>query len=327
MSFSQIKGQDRPVEILKSYLKNSRMEGGYLFSGPQGIGKRLAALTIAKALNCREEGLDSCDQCASCLKIEKFQHPDVHLIAGSGAQDGEENTADIKIEQIRQLQKEIALRPYEAAKKAFIIDNAHNLTPEAENALLKVLEEPPKDSVIILVTDKPGRLFKTIISRCKVIRFCALKREELKEVLRSNYHVDADRAHFLAFFCEGRPGAAVRLKDSDIFKTKNMVLDRFIFSSGFELSRFPALSRDELRGYLNIIAAALRDIYLLKNGLSPSEIINLDRADELSGKARVFTAEDLDDAMNMVSDSVLYLEQNVNTRLLLHNIGAVLWKE
>ncbi|MFA5346450.1 MAG: hypothetical protein WC315_09290, partial [Candidatus Omnitrophota bacterium] len=99
MSFSAIRGQDRPVEIIKTYIENACMEGGYLFTGPEGIGKKMAALALAKALNCPEAKTNACGHCASCLKIENGQHPDVHIITGEGAQ--------IKIEAIRQLQKDV----------------------------------------------------------------------------------------------------------------------------------------------------------------------------------------------------------------------------
>ena len=219
MSFSTIKGQDNPVSILQSYLERNRLAGGYLFTGPEGVGKKLTAKILAKTLNCQEGGLDSCDRCPSCLKIEKDQHPDVHLIESDGQ--------EIKIESIRQLQREISFRPYEGKKKVFIIDKAHTLNPESSNALLKILEEPPKDSVIILVTDKPNLLFKTIISRCKAIKFPALKRSELKGVLKLEHGFSDEMAHFLAYYSEGRIGYALRLKDSGILCQKNAVIDIF----------------------------------------------------------------------------------------------------
>src|SRR3989338_5276190 len=109
MSFKEIKGQDSAVNILKTHIQNSRLAQSYIFSGPQGVGKSLIAKTLAKALNCQQDGLDSCDTCSSCLRIEKNTHPDVHML---DFQDGE-----IKIEHIRQLQREISLRPYEAKHK------------------------------------------------------------------------------------------------------------------------------------------------------------------------------------------------------------------
>lgn len=316
MSFKDIKGQARAINILSGYIGHSCLEGAYLFTGPDGVGKKLCAKALAKAVNCLEGGLDSCDRCASCAKIENNQHPDVHLI--------ENQDADIKIEQVRQLQKDISLRPYEGKRKVFIIDNAHRLTPEAANALLKILEEPPRGSLIILVTDKPSLLFKTIISRCKIIKFSSLKNTELKEILKKDYSLDNNTAHFLAYFSEGRLGAALRLKDTDIIRDKNRVIDKFILARKMSLDNLSIQNRDEVRSFLNILASWFRDIYLIKIGTPHGEIINFDRKDELLKAMSRFSFLDLNEIFDSISDSILYLEQNINIRLLLHNLGSQL---
>ena len=231
MSFQHIKGQDKPIRLLQRCLEQSSLEGGYLFSGPDGIGKRLAALETAKALNCDQRSAEACGQCPACRRIEAQQHPDVHTIAS-----GE---SEIKIEAIRQLKNQIGLKAYEGRHKVFIIDNAHRLTPEASNALLKVLEEPPSKSLLILISDKPARLFKTILSRCKTVKFFPLRREELQGLLREDYALDSESAHFLAYFCEGRLGECLRLKDTDIIQEKNRIIDAL---SGLEKSGLDSIT-------------------------------------------------------------------------------------
>lgn len=308
MSFKDIKAQDRPVKILQGYIEESRLQGGYLFAGPEGIGKVLVAKTLAKAVNCYRDCLDSCDNCISCIKIEKNQHPDVH-------------TYGFYIEDTRQLQKDISLKPYEAKKKFFIIDNAHHLTTEASNALLKVLEEPPRDSLIILVSSKPRLLFKTIISRCKIIRLYPLKRIELEEILKKDYCMDSELAHFLAYFCEGRIGTALRLKDTDILREKNRIIDEFVSSGKSQsLKSLPLQNRENSEKYLNILAAWFRDIYLIKVGMPHSELINLDRKAQILKIMSRYTLFDLDEILNYIKDAFLYLEQNVNIKLLLSNL-------
>jgi len=334
MSFKDILGQANAIDQVRAYIKESKLEGGYLFSGPEGVGKKLSALYVAKALNCLNSEAEPCGNCPSCNKINLGQHPDIHLInadtlvddelkEGSGESGGSEA---LKIGHIRQLQKSIALRPYEAKRKVYIIDNAHNLTAAASNALLKILEEPPKMSLIILVTDKPGRLFKTIISRCKVIKFPAMKRSELERVLNKVYGLDSGYAHFLAYFCEGRIGKALSLKDSGILREKNTVIDNLALSSELKLESAGLKDREVVRGYLNILATWFRDIYLIKSGMSPLEAINLDRDRELSDWSQKLTFMQLNAAIDAVSDSIMYLGRNVNTRLLLLNLGACLWK-
>lgn len=318
MSFSSIKGQGAPLNILKEYIVNSRLSGGYLFIGPEGVGKKLAALTLAKTVNCLEQTADSCDTCSSCRKIESGQHPDVHVV--------ECEDSEIKIENIRQLQREISFKPYEGKKKVFIIDKAHYLNAESSNALLKVLEEPPKDSLIILVTEKPSLLFKTVISRCKTLKFPALKREALKEILKKDFNFPEERAHFLAYFSEGRIGYALRLKDSDILQEKNRIINKFALSPRLDLEDLSLKKKEEVRGYLNILATWFRDIYLLKVGLPHSEIINFDRRAELLKVMPRFSFPDLDGILESISEAITQLEHNINMKLLLYNLGAQLWK-
>ncbi len=304
--------------MLKGYIKQSRLEGGYLFSGPQGVGKRSIAKILAKTVNCDQGLSDACDKCASCVKIESNQHPDIHVI--------QQEDSEIKIEFIRQLQREISLRSFEAKRKVFIIDNAHNLTAEASNALLKILEEPTGNSLIILISDKQQLLFKTIISRCKVLKFFPLARVELMEILKNDFGLDNNTAHFLAYFSEGRLGRALKLKDSDIIREKNVIIDKMAFSTKPNFNSSIAPDKDKIRTYLNILATWFRDIYLVKIGMPHSEIINCDRKDDLLKVMSKFSFSDLNNILYSISDSIIYLTQNINNKLVLYNLGAQIWK-
>ncbi len=317
MSFQDIKGQDKPIQLLREYIKGSRLEGSYLFVGEEGIGKKLVAQTLAKALNCDNQTTESCDKCVSCLKIENSRHPDVHIIDGNIAgEDGD----SIKIEYIRQMQKEISLRAYEGRKKVFIIDNAHNLTADAANSLLKILEEPPSGTVIILISAKPALLFKTITSRCKVMKFYPLGRAKLEDSLKKDFRLDNNLAHYLAYFCEGRIGRALRLKDTDILREKNAVIETFTSAKRAGLSRIATETRDDMRTQLNILAGWFRDLHLVKIGTPYQELINLDRKEELLKLMHRYTFVDLYEIMNSISKSLLYLERNINMKLLLSNL-------
>lgn len=318
MLFNSIKGQDKAIQMLKGYIEQSKLTGGYLFVGPEGVGKKLIAKTLAKAINCLEDGPDGCGECISCKKIENNQHPDMHFIEHEGD--------EIKIEYIRNLQREINLRPYEAKRKVFIIDNAHNLTAEASNALLKILEEPPKSSLIILISDKPAVLFKTIISRCKILKFTPLARPALKSILKNDFSLDEFTAHFLAYFSEGRLGKALKLKDTEIIKEKNLIIDKMALSLGPNFDNLSFQNKDDFRSGLNILAAWFRDIYLVKIGMPHSEIINLDRKEELLKARDKFSFSDLNNILYSISNSIVYLGQNINNKLVLYNLGAQLWK-
>ncbi len=318
MSFDLIKGQDKAVYSLKQAMASGKLFGGYLFSGPEGVGKKTAALDLAAALNCGVKNLDACGECPSCRKIKNRAHPDLHII--------ESADSDIKIEDIREMQRLIFLRAYEALTKVFIIDNAHRLTLEAANAILKVLEEPPPHSLIILVTDKPALLLKTVVSRCKQIRFCALDRDDLCGILSCDHGLEAGLAHFLAFFCEGRMGQALRLKDSQILRNKNDVIDRFIFAKK-NLITSAAVSKDQMRGWLAILGSWFRDIYCLKAGLPLGELINIDRQDDLAASAGDYSYPRLAGIMDLISSVAAYLEQNVNLKLLFNNLESQLCKD
>jgi len=318
MSFKDIRGQDKPIQMLKDHMNQGRLAGAYLFTGPEGVGKILTAKTLAKAVNCLGGNFEACGECVSCLKIDKAQHPDVHIIDSEGA--------EIKIELIRQLQGQIALRPYEGKKKVFIINNAHDLNLASSNAFLKTLEEAPGESLIILVSEKPSLLLKTIISRCRILKFNPLARPELEAILTKDYSLEAGLAHFLAYFCEGRLGHALRLKDADILKEKNRVIDEFVFQGSTGLEKNKPHKREEARESLNILACWFRDLYLIKTGMPHSELINLDRKNELLKSMQQFSFFELDEILNSISGSLLYVGQNINIKLLKSNLKAEIWK-
>ena len=167
MSSTEIKDKNTAEKILDETIKSEKLGHAYLFLGPDKELMSQTAIKFAKALNCFEQGngLSSCDRCLSCRKIEHFNHPDIgHIRAGGASQR-------IKIEQIRNLQKEAYLKPTEARKKVYIIYDADSMAHEASNCLLKTLEEPPRDVIIILISLHLSGLLSTIISRCQIIRF------------------------------------------------------------------------------------------------------------------------------------------------------------
>ncbi|MFA5092867.1 MAG: DNA polymerase III subunit delta' [Candidatus Omnitrophota bacterium] len=318
MGFANILGQVKPLSIINAYIEGSAFSGGFIFSGPEGIGKLMTAKIIAQKLNCTSSTDKPCGICEACIKMEKLNHPDLHLIQNGDAQ--------IKIEDIRLILREASFRPYEGQMKVFIIDNAHKLNIEAANSLLKILEEPPKQSLIILITHKPQSIIKTILSRCKVIRFAPLERSSLQNILTKNYFLDASSAHFVAYYAEGRLGLALRLKDSLQLMEKNKIFDAFVLSQKPLDRSLATQNKEQLRSTLNILAAWFRDLYLLKAGCSENEIINLDRKNDLLKLIPKFSFKQLDDIVSSISESMLYLEKNINSKLLLHNLGAQLWK-
>ncbi|MDD5255625.1 MAG: DNA polymerase III subunit delta' C-terminal domain-containing protein, partial [Candidatus Omnitrophica bacterium] len=178
----------------------------------------------------------------------------------------------------------------------------------------------PEQAVFILTSSKQALLFKTIISRCRIIRFAPLARHVLEEIMVNDFGIQQPRAHFLGYFSEGRIGYALALRETDLLGEKNRIINEFIFSSPG--SSGPAKEKEDLHVVLNVLATWFRDIYMVKTGLPHSELINLDRRDELLGFINRYGWPALDSIMNTISESLLYLERNVNTKLLLSNVRA-----
>jgi DNA polymerase-3 subunit delta' len=204
MTFEDIQGHDKPVLILKRAIANKTLAHAYLFSGEEGIGKKMAALALAAAVNCGEAGPEGgCGVCPSCRKIASLGHPDVHILVP----DGDE----IKIDQVRQTQADLSLKPFEGAKKILIVDGAESMNTAASNAFLKTLEEPPGDSLLILVTAMPQSLLPTIRSRCQEIRFHPLPRRTLAQALMRRRELSEGDAWFLAALAQGSMGRGLSM--------------------------------------------------------------------------------------------------------------------
>ncbi len=301
------------IERLKGFITQSHVAGTYLFSGPAGIGKYKVACAFAMALNCLEEKDDFCGRCFSCMKIEKNIHPDIHCF------DFEDE--DIPIDAVRELRRQVSLRPYEARYKVFIIRHAHKLGVASSNALLKTLEEASGSTVIILITDKPFMLPKTILSRCQQVKFASLTRLRLAEILHIDYNVAEDLAHYLAFSSEGRIEEALRLKETTNIESRDAVINTLAFGMG--KTRLGD-SREQMREYLTTLARWFRDIYLLKAGVNVEEIIHRDRINELAKEAERYSFETLDEIFATLTNSSALLERNVNSKLLLAHLEAVI---
>ena len=175
MQFDSFIGNRKIIGRLRTKLVEGRFPQGLIFSGPEGVGKRTCALMIAKALNCENaQAADFCDACSSCRKIGSGMHCDVTTISV------EEDATQIKIAQVRQLLRLLDLQPLEGRNKVFIIDPADLLNPEAANALLKGLEEPPENTFFILITVNVHELLLTVRSRCQVYNFTPLTLDEIR---------------------------------------------------------------------------------------------------------------------------------------------------
>lgn len=313
MSFKDIKGHATTIEFLKSALSSGRLGHAYLFIGPESIGKAMTARTLAKTANCQKGKTDSCDECPSCMKIDKSIHPDVNWLLP----EGKGNV--IKIEKIRWLRANISLKPYEGRVKFYIIDKAHHMNAEAANCLLKTLEEPPQDSVLILISQKLEKIFFTVRSRCQIVRFKAMDSEGLAKILKDEYKVSADLSRFLAHYSSGRIGKALTLENEGILKWKNEVIDNFV-EEGIRLDEdefFFGSDKEKILEMLNILAVWYRDILILKSAKTDNLLINTDRIQDLNLEAARFSQEQLMDMLDEIKETNVLIEQNVNPKLAL----------
>lgn len=311
MSFADLKGQEAAVTFLKSSLKSEKLSHAYVFCGPSGVGKMLAAINFAKALVCANKvSLEPCDSCPACKKIEEFTHPDVFMLRP------EKEGQAIKIDDVRQLIKDIYLKPFEAKKKVYIIDEAQDMKHEAANALLKTLEEPPTDSILILIADNLKALFHTIVSRSQVVRFYPLRYDLIKELLIKEHGMDEAKAHVLSRLSCGSLGEVTRYKDEDIYEKRSSLINSVTKRSIAELS-FDDLPKEKVKLYLDILLTWFRDILTAKAGADNSMLVNVDKIDYISSEAKRLSFKYLEDVIDNIILTLSYLDQNANAKLAM----------
>jgi len=314
MSFKEIIGNQKSIEVLKNIFLRQKKSGVYLFWGPSGIGKRLIAKTLAKAINClNKNNFDCCDECVNCKKIEDNTHPDVFFISP-------DPSGTIKIEKIRILKEMVYLKSYESEKRIFIIDDAHTLTSEAANACLKVLEEPTEYSLIILISAFPQRILPTILSRCYKLNFVPLEKNKLKEILILSLGLNQNLAHFLAYFTEGRIGRVIDLtkQQKDILRYKNEIIENFL--SGRYLYNDKEIKKENLKETLGFLLSWFRDLYMAKTGFGFEELINIDLKEKIGLICRYYPLIEIEEMIDFIVEANLFLEKNINPRLLWSNL-------
>lgn len=313
MTFDSIVGHERQKNILRRALNNGRIAHAYLFEGPDGIGKRLVALALARALLCQSG--TGCGDCATCRKVDHNNHPDIHLLDAVGE--------TLKIDQVRALQRELALRPLEGEYKICLIDGAEMLNPAAGNALLKTLEEPQPNTVIILLSSRPESLLPTIRSRCQRLPFQRLPKQRLAEILAERLQLEEPEAAVLAALSDGSFKKALGQKqDFYLEKRRKLIQALSALSSGsviplFKLAEELAGDKEQLPEVLDIYQAFYRDLLLLKNGRPETELVNLDLKETLHRQTQMETVDNLLRKLAALDTGRYLLQRNVNRQLAM----------
>ncbi len=262
MLFSQIIGQAKALNLLRRALASNRLAHGYLFTGPEGVGKRSTARALAAQLLCHEKGNGPpCGICLGCRKVSAGSHPDFLHIKPEGA--------SIKINQVRELKKALSFPPFERGMRVVIIEETQTMGREAANSLLKLLEEPPPDNLILLVATDTEPLLETILSRCQVIPFVALTEEQAAQVIqRTHPQLSPDEVRTMAKLTGGCPGRTDSLHSSEVLALHQECLATLLESStgqaetvelALDLARRLAELKEELHLFLDLLSLFFKE--------------------------------------------------------------------
>lgn len=313
MSFNKVMGQDLAAGLLKKAIEDNRPAHAYLFIGPEGVGKSLLAGIFAKALNCERKETAPCEECVSCKKISSGIHPDVITILPEG------KSLRIGIDSIRKMEASMSLKPYEARTKVFIIDGADSMTEESANSLLKTLEEPPKDTVMILLASNLFKMQPTIISRCQKVLFHPLSERSIMKELVERYGLDEKKALCLARFSEGRLGKAIEVLEGRALDDRNRIVDDFLSpkQAGHEDTWLYGEPRDKINEALNALAVYFRDLLVFSLSGEERLLVNLDKAADIARDSAKFSADRLEAIISSIAATQEEIKRNANVKIAL----------
>lgn len=358
MSVETVQGQRIAMHALRSAVINDRTAHAYLFVGPDGVGKRLAAREFAKALNCTEGGADACNQCSVCRRIENGVYPDVIEISPG------DKVRLIKTRVIDGLLDAATVSPLEARRKVFIIVDADRMNLAAANKFLKTLEEPPGGSVFILVTSVPGLLPSTVVSRCQRVKFARLPQNVIENILVDRHDISADEARVAARLSGGRAGRALdlavtsrrtdalalveqllaggdpvaiaaevadsvkRRRNEVEAETNKMLAEKRSELSKAEMddvvttetARAAERLRVETNEMLEVLMSWCRDVLVVQTSGDRELIHNSDRIDELETAAQLFDSESIGAAIDNISEANAMLDAHIRLDRVLRRV-------
>lgn len=316
MGWEKIKGQNKVVSLLRHAVARNRLPHAYLFLGPEGVGKKLTALTLAQVINCAEQGRDYCGHCVSCHKVGKGIHPDVVLIEP-------QDTGKIKIEEVRHLQETIAYKPFEGRYKIWVIDQADKMTLQAANCLLKTLEEPPDNSLIILVASQASALLPTVVSRCQQVKFARLTTSVLRELLVGQ-GISPEVLELGVALANGSASQISQEQLDDYWAWRDVVInylqgEESNFAAAFALGEKLAKEKDQIEKLIQLLNLWYRDLLLHKLGLDKYLLINKDKFEELSRQVSRLELPIIQKHLKLIQQSFSALQYNANPRMVLEN--------
>lgn len=315
---SDILGHAAQVAMLSRALEQGRLHHAYVFIGPEGVGKRTLAHGLAKAIHCGEAAHDYCGGCASCVQIANRNHPDVRLIEPLPGKK------EISIEQVRKLEKELNYRAFSGKKKIGIIDPASLMNLPAQNALLKTLEEPPADSVLILIAASAGGLLPTLLSRCLRLSFAPLPSAEVARYLVEQKGLSLERATLVAAVSLGSLGRALSPEMAELAAQRAEWIDQIAAmreTAGWAaLAEELAKERADAIRFLEWLAEWYRDVVIYRVTRDAEMIGNGDLLGKLSVEAAKTAVEDALRLRAAALETAARIRRNVNRRMALENV-------
>ena len=355
-------GQRRVKEALRSALKSGRLAHAYLFYGEEGVGKDAVALELARVIRCERGGEEACGECPSCVRMASLQHPDVRLICAlpRGAQEKDDDepmarlseadvrgvreqialkAADpyhriqvpranvIKINSIREIRRESSLATTDSRRRVYIISGADAMNDAAANTLLKTLEEPPGDTMLILTTAHRDALLPTILSRCQNIRFDPLAEEEIRDALLARGVAGADQATLLARLAGGSYTRALELAGGDLTAQRADVVDFVRKAIGGRMLELIEMiermaetkERDVHTRFLTLMLFWFRDALVLRHGAA---VVNVDQTAELKSFVGKFPGADLVRVLADVEDAISLVDRYTYIKLVLAQLAV-----
>ncbi|MGH7793329.1 MAG: DNA polymerase III subunit delta' [Candidatus Binatia bacterium] len=317
MGFAELIGHAKQLATLRAALANQRLHHAYLFLGPEGVGKRTVARALVQAIHCSELAGDYCGRCVNCASIIDGNHADVRFIALLP------DKKEISIQQIRELERELRFRSFGGKRKIAIVDPAALMNAAAQNALLKTLEEPPANSLIILIAPNAGGLLPTLRSRCLRLSFAPLPRAEVAAFLQAKHSVTAKDAEFFAAMAMGSIGVAVNLDQATLAEKRKIwtgtlgALKAGDYQAAIVAAEALASSRDDALEFLRWAESWYRDLLIHGVTNKSDELVNLDMLAQIEQRSAECSADRALAAMAQISSATAGIQRNLNRRMVL----------
>ena len=317
MNWTDIKGHGTQQTVLQSALAAQRLHHAYLFTGPEGVGKRTLAMVLANAIHCEKSNGEVCGGCVNCKRIADGNHPDVRIVAPLATKK------EISIQQVRDVEKELSFRSFTGKRKIAIIDPATSLNFASQNALLKTLEEPPQDSLLILIAANAGALLPTIRSRCLRLAFGPLPRALVAEHLVATERMVDEEAQLRAAMAMGSIGAAIVFDKQELSEQRRVwigvlgALHQGDFHGANVAAEVLASNRDEALKFLQWAESWYRDLTVYHVQQNTDEVVNLDMMPELQQQSATGKIAHWLEAFAAAGAASARIQRNLNRRMVM----------